>query len=233
MKKREYQATLGVKLLGAAILLLMARPLWAQASKPEPFTDYSGYVAWMQKNHKAPFKGVATTKSGVNALLDTQSKVRSFDAANETGSRNFFQNVKVNQDRNPWPKAGIASAVDPSDPKTWVVMSNDFRDNATRIFYHVSTDRGKNWTDDAMAGGADPFIGGVPLTFQVNPALSFDDAGNSHLSALSGNQILDFNNNYLNLDSEIDEVRGFSHGTYSDALPTLIDAQSCSGTLSG
>jgi hypothetical protein len=110
-------------------------------------------------------------------------------------------------------------------------MSNDFRNNATRTFYHVSTDRGKTWTDDSMTNGADPFIGGVPLTFQVNPALSFDDAGNSHLSALSGNQILDFNNNYLNLDSEVDEVQGFSHGTYSNVLPTLIDAQSCSGTF--
>jgi hypothetical protein len=233
MMKWNYELTLRATLVGAAMLLFAAKPLWAQASKTSPFTDYPGYVAWMQKNHKAPFKGVATTKLGAKALKDAQSKTNSLDTSNEAASRNFYQNVKVNQDRNPWPKAGIASAVDPSDPKTWVVMSNDFRDNATRIFYHVSTDRGKTWTDDAMTVGADPYIGGVPLTFQVNPALSFDDAGNSHLSALSGNQILDFNNNYLNLDSEIDEVQGFSHGTYSDVLPTLIDAQSCSGTFSG
>jgi hypothetical protein len=233
MMKWNYETTLRVKLLGAAILLIVGGPMRAQTSKPAPFTDYQGYVAWMQKNHKAPFKGVPATKAGAKALLHAASKTNAFDAANETASRNFFQNVKVNQDRNPWPKAGIASAVDPSDPKTWVVMSNDFRNNATRIFYHVSTDRGKTWTDDAMTVGADPNIGGVPLTFQVNPALSFDDAGNSHLSALSGNQILDFNNNYLNLDSEVDEVQGFSHGTYSDVLPTLIDSQSCSGTFSG
>jgi hypothetical protein len=239
MMKWNYDATLRVKLLGAAILLFVATPLGAQTTKPALFTDYSGYVAWMQKNHKAPFKGVPATRSGARVLQHAQSphqaetKTNSLDAATETASRNFFQDIKVNQDRNPWPKAGIASAVDPSDPKNWVVMSNDFRNNATRIFYHVSTDRGKTWTDDAMTVGADPNIGGVPLTFQVNPALSFDDAGNGHLSALSGNQILDFNNNYLNLDSEIDEVPGLSHGTYSDVLPTLIDAQSCSGTFTG
>jgi hypothetical protein len=213
-----------------AILFFAAMPLRAQSTKP-PFTDYPGFVAWMEKTHKAPFKSASTARPATNALLSAQTRTLSFDKANEAGAAKFFQDVKVNQDRNPWPKAGIASAVDPSDPKTWVVVSNDFRGNATHLFYHVSTDRGKTWTDDSLAFGADPNIGGVPLTFQVNPAISFDAAGNSHFSALSGNQILDFNNNYLNLDSEVDEFDGFGHGTYSNSLPTLIDAQSCSGTF--
>jgi hypothetical protein len=229
MKNQAYRLV-RASLLRATILLVSLSPLHAQSSKPA-FTDYPGFVAWMQKNHKAPFKGASTVRPVANALLSAQSRTLSFDKANQVGSPKFFQDVKVNQDRNPWAKAGTASAVDPSDAKTWVVVSNDFRDNATRIFYHVSTDRGKTWTDDSLASGADPSIGGVPLTFQVNPAISFDGAGNSHFSALSGNQILDFNNNYLNLDSEVDEFQGFAHGTYSNALPTLIDAQSCSGTF--
>ena len=43
-----------VKLLTGVILLLAAVPLGAQLGKPAPFKDFSSYVTWMQKNHKAP-----------------------------------------------------------------------------------------------------------------------------------------------------------------------------------
>ena len=64
-------------------------------------------------------------------------------AQNTAAAQHGYQNIKVNQDRNPWPKTGIASAVNPAHPRAWVVMSNDFRVNVNRIFYHVSTDAGK------------------------------------------------------------------------------------------
>ena len=38
-------------------------------------------------------------------------------------------NIKVNQDRNPWPKAEVGAAVDPTDGGNYVVMTNDFREN--------------------------------------------------------------------------------------------------------
>jgi hypothetical protein len=231
MRLVEYQRSPYWKLFGLAILLAIAAPLRAQTAQPAPFKDYPSFVNWMQKNHKAPFNGVVIPHSGSKSLQATQMRTAAFDNGNDAAPAKAFQNVKVNQDRNPWPKAGTASAVDPSNAKNWVVMSNDFRENLNHLFYHVSTDRGKTWTDDALVGGADPNIGYIPLTFQVNPGLSFDDDGNSCLSVLSGNEIEDFNNNYLNLDSEIDEVQGFAHGTYSDIYPTLIDAQSCSGTF--
>jgi hypothetical protein len=207
--------------------MIIAAPVWAQTGERAPFTDFASYVAWMQKNHKAPFNRNAAVMppSGV--------KAQTLEALNAAALRHAFQNVKVNQDRNPWPKTGTASAVDPSDARNWVVMSNDFRNNRNHMFYHVSTDGGQTWTDDSMVGGSDPFIGTIPLTFQSNPGLSFDDAGNSSLSALSGNQIVDFANNYLNLDSEVDEVQGFSHGIYSSLNSTPIDTQSCSGMLFG
>jgi hypothetical protein len=220
MIKRENAATICGRLLCGILLLVMTGPLRAQSNRPVPFTDYPGYVAWMQKHHKAPFLGVPTKKGAGN-----------FANWNGSSTPRGFQNVKVNQDRNPWAKAGIASAVDPSQPKNWVVMSNDFRDNATRIFYHVSSDGGKTWTDDALMGGADIFIGSIPMTYLGNPAISFDNAGNSYFSAFGGNQILDFTNNYLNLDSQVYEVAGFAHGTHSDVSPTFLDAQSCSGTF--
>src|SRR5450631_4548199 len=99
MMKWNFEATLRVKLLAAALLLFVAGPLSAQTGKPAPFTDYSSYVAWMQKNHKAPFKGVPAPRAGARALQHAQSKTNSLEAANEAASRNFFQNVKVNQDR--------------------------------------------------------------------------------------------------------------------------------------
>ena len=230
--KMQSRKTLRLKLLTGVILLLMAVPLGAQSSTPAPFKDFPSYVAWMQKNHKAPFNrsAVVIPQGAAKALQATQAKMQALSART---AQHAYQNIKVNQDRNPWPKTGVASAVNPVDPRAWVVMSNDFRVNVNRVFYHVSTNAGKTWTDDAMVGGADPFISFIPLTFQLDPGLSFDDAGNSYLSALSGNIIEDFTNNYLNLDTEVDEVQGFSNGTYSDIQSTVIDAQSCNGMFFG
>ena len=234
MYKRDCKTALHIKLVSAAALFWLAAPLWGQTGKAPSFTDYPSFVAWMQKNHKAPFPsgGAIVPKLVGKTLQQVQINRPAFDALDGAAS-GAFQNVKVNQDRNPWPKAGTASAVDPSNGKNWVVMSNDFRENLNRLFYHVSTNGGKNWTDDAMTGGADSFIGGVPLSFQTNPGFSFDDQGNSYLSALSINQIVDFNNNYANFDSEVDEVQGFLHGNYSSATSNQIDTQPCSGMLFG
>ncbi|MGA8229958.1 MAG: hypothetical protein WB795_00650 [Candidatus Acidiferrales bacterium] len=231
MKRTECGKTLPTKVVCGAILSLMAVPLWAQTGKPAPFTDFPSYVAWMQKNHKAPFNrsGAMLPQGGANALQQAQARAQAAAAV-----QHVYQNVKVNQDRNPWPKAGVASALDPSSGSgSWVVMSNDFRNNYNHIFYHVSTNRGKSWTDDSMTGAADPNIGGIPLTFQANPGLSFDDAGNSYFSALSSNVFLDFNNNYENFDSEVDAVQGYSHGSYSALVPTVIDVQTCDGIIGG
>lgn len=218
-----------VQILAAAILVLMTAPLLrAQSGGAAPFKDVPGYIAWMKQNHKAPFNipGATLTQANVKSLVAAQSKASSQKAHPP------YQNIQINQDRNPWAKAGLASAINPLNPSNWVVITNDFRINNTRTFYHVSTDRGLAWTDDLLVGGADPYTFSAPLSFQVNPSISFDNAGNSRLAALSGNEIIDFNNNYLNLDNEVDEIQGFTNGTYSYVFPTLIDAQQCDGGLS-
>jgi hypothetical protein len=79
------------------------------------------------------------------------------------------QNVKVNRDRNPWPKAEVAVGVDPKDGNV-VVMTNDFRENWDHMFYHVSTNQGTSWSDDSMVGGNDPNTGFIQLTFESDPA---------------------------------------------------------------
>jgi hypothetical protein len=225
-----------LKLLSLAILLLLAAPVWAQSDQTVPLKDGPAFLAWMQQHHKAPFNRpgpvASQAVSKASQAVAVASQTRTPQAPNASPGH-IFRNVKVNQDRNPWAKAGIASAVDASDAKNWVVMSTDYRVNFPRMFYHVSTDGGNSWTDDLLVEGSDPYIGAIPLTYQANPGLSFDHAGNSFLSALSVNSIVDFNNNYVNSDSEVDVVQGYAHGTYSSDLPTLIDAQSCSGMIFG
>jgi len=233
MHPAAFRTKIAANLLVAAALLLLAAPLCAQSDKPAPFKDIPGYVAWMKANHKAPFNliGANMPTGSAKALLEPRAKANSLNARPAANSQRAYQNIQVNQDRNPWPKAGISSAVNPADPRNWVVITNDFRVNATRLFYHVSTDHGRTFTDDLLVGGTDSLIGGVPFTFNVNPSVSFDNAGNSSFSVLSGDEIIDVNNNYFNLDNEIDEVQGFADGTYSNVFPTLIDAQQCSGGL--
>jgi hypothetical protein len=80
-----------------------------------------------------------------------------------------IHNVKINQDRDPWPKAEIAVAVDPTKASNLVVMSNDFRVNWDQEFYHVSTNGGTKWRDDSMVGGADRFTGFCSTYFSERP----------------------------------------------------------------
>jgi hypothetical protein len=199
------------------------------ASPVKAFTSLESYVQYVQNLHKAPFErdGSVLPQGGAQALARKQAAMRAAGAS--APAVVSFTNVQVTQDRNPWPKAEVAAAVDPTSPQNWVVMSNDFRENFDKMFFHVSTDNGKTWTDDAMVGGSDPFTGFIPSTFQSDPGLSFDSATNSYLSTLTGNLIVDFNAGYENLDTEVDIAQGFANGTYANLTPTPIDIQPCNG----
>ena len=214
----------------SAVLVLSSEV--TSGAEPPPFKDLASYVKWVQKNHRAPFDrdGAALPPGGAQKLRE-QAAVRAARVA-PSGPAAIFHNVQVNQDRNPWPKAEIGAAVDPTTG-AWLVMSNDFRRNFDQMFFHVSTDGGATWTDDAMVGGSDPFTGFIPATFQSDPGVSFDSSGNSYLSTLTGNLIFDGLNGYINTDTEIDAVQGFASGTYASLLPTPVDVQPCNGTFTG
>jgi hypothetical protein len=202
------------------------------AGQPEAFPDLESYVQYVQKLHKAPFDrdGSILPPGGAQALLKRQAAMRAAGAS--APAITSYINIQVTQDRNPWPKAEVAGAVDPTSPGNWVVMSNDFRENFDKMFFHVSSDGGKTWTDDAMVGGSDPFTGFIPSTFQSDPGLSFDASTNSYLSTLTGNLIIDFAAQYENVDTEVDVAQGFANGTYASLLPTPIDIQPCNGLFS-
>ena len=197
-----------------------------------PFSDFPSYVKWMKANHKAPFDrdGAVMPQGGAQALQKSQAKAKAALEASASKTT-AFHNVQVNQDRNPWPKAEVAAAIDPTTPENWVVMTNDFRRNFDQMFFHVSTNNGQTWTDDAMVGGSDPFTGFIPSTFQSDPGVSFDSSGNSYLSTITGNLLIDFVSGYENIDTEIDVAQGFAHGTYADLLPIPIDVQPCNGLI--
>ncbi|MBV9620339.1 MAG: hypothetical protein JO341_04885 [Gammaproteobacteria bacterium] len=220
-------------LAALALLLITLAPSGASANGPPPFRDFASYVKWVQSLHRAPFDrdGAAVPPGGAQKLMRAQAAAHA-GPASAAAAAALYHNVKVNQDRNPWPKAEIGAAVDPVSG-SWVVMSNDFRRNFDQEFFHVSTDNGATWTDDAMTGGSDPFTGFIPSTFQSDPGVSFDRSGNSYLTAITGNLIFDGTNGYVNDDTEVDVVQGFADGTYASLIPTPVDVQPCNGNLSG
>ena len=213
-----------VSFVATSALLFAPLASSAAAKKPVPFKDLASQTHWVNQHFRAPFDRDSARLTMNGGAVVLRKAAQALPAA-------VIHNVKVNQDRNPWPKAEIAVAADPTKARNLVVMSNDFRVNWDEQFYHVSTNGGTKWTDDRMVGGADSFIGGAQLTFQSDPGVAFDSRGHSVLSAITGNQIFDFNNLYENLDTQIEVAVGFNHGTYSLLLPTIIDTLPCNGNL--
>jgi hypothetical protein len=207
--------------------------LLADAQVPAPRT-LEDLVSYIQAHHKAPFdrEGAILPRGGAQVLMRSVLQPRAANEATAVQLSAFNgQNVKVNRDRNPWPKAEIGAAVDPTNGKNYVVMSNDFRENFDHMFYHVSTNGGLAFTDDSMVSGDDPVTGFAPMNFQSDPGVGFDRVGHSYLSTISGNLIFDFNNDYLNFDTQVEVVQGFNHGTFTSLIPTSVDDQGCNGTF--
>ena len=176
-------------LIQATLAVLLTAFLWAQtatAQEVKPFKDFTSYVTYVAKNHKAPFDrdGAVIPPAAGKALAAAHTKAAAEGTAATNAAVSGYKNIQVNQDRNPWPKAELGAAIDPSNGTGWVVMANDFRENYDHEFYHVSTNNGQTWTDDSMVGGSDPFTGFIPLTFQSDPGVSFDSAGNSSTSTM-------------------------------------------------
>jgi len=210
--------------LAAVILPTVLLCVQLSRAQDARFKAFQSIVEYIQARHRAPFH----RNGALSGIRSTQNQ-RDNSLQGSSLPVGSAHNVKVNQDRNPWPKAGVASAVDPANGSNYLVMSNDFRENNDHMFFHISKSGGATWTDDSMVGGSDPFIGFAPLMIQTDPGVAFDRAGHSFLSTLSSNQILDVNTFYVNTDTEIEITQGFAHGTYASVLPTAIDDQPCNG----
>ncbi len=215
-------------------MTVVAIGLTAQAQVPKP-QNLEDFVTYMQAHHKAPFdrEGAEIPPAGRQLLVQRMQKLGPAKLASmaTAAAATAGTNVKVNRDRNPWPKAEIGLAVDPVNGKNFVVMSNDFRENYDHQFFHVSTNGGSAWTDDSMVIGVDPVTDLAPYNFQSDPGVAFDDKGQSYLSTISGNTLLDFNVDgvYANFDTQVEEAQGFANGAYASLVPNIVDNQQCSG----
>lgn len=198
----------------------------APVSQQPPFKNLEGYVNYIRSHHKAPFdRDSVRLPNGAAAQIMKGLNQRTAQASVPGAG----SNVRINRDRDPWPKAEIAVGVDPTNGNL-VVMSNDFRENYDHMFYHVSTNGGAAWTDDSMVGGNDPYPGFIPGNFESDPGVAFDDKGHSFLSTITGNLIFDYQDStdfYENLDTQVFVAQGYNHGTYSNLIPIPIDTQPC------
>lgn len=195
------------------------------AAGTEQASGYQDYVVLMAKQHKAPF---------FSQQLATETDMEAFARKTQQApikrpvDRNVSSNIKVNQDHNAWPKAGVSAAINPTNGKNIVVTSSDFRQNFNHPYYHVTTDGGRTWSDDAVTDSIDTATF-APYNFQSNPGVAFDREGHTFLSSVSGNTFSDASTGYFNFDTEIDVVQGNANGASANLVPTAIDYAPCHG----
>jgi hypothetical protein len=95
------------------VLLALTQLATAQtkATKP-PFRDVESFVAYINAHIRAPFDrdSVRLPQGAATQLMKNAAKAKPLAAAAGAAGTH---NVKVNQDRNSWPKAEVGSAVDP------------------------------------------------------------------------------------------------------------------------
>ena len=223
-----------VRLTTLALFMSVVITQLGVAQNTLPYKNMDAFVAYVNSHIRAPFErdSARLPAGGFAAIMKNAASAKASAAATlKAASTAGTHNVRVNQDHNPWPKAEIGSAVDPVTGSNYVVMSNDFREDWDFMFYHTSTNGGASFADDAMVGGFDPVTGGIPMTFQSDPGVAFDSVGHSILSTITGGSIFDFNNGYINEDTEIEVAEGFANGSYSSSLPIVVDYQPCNGTF--
>src|SRR5215831_574695 len=113
--------------VSVGLFVALSFGLLANAQVPAPRT-LEDLVSYVQAHHKAPFdrQGAILPRGGAQVLMRSVLQPQATNEASAIQLSAFNgQNVKVNRDRNPWPKAEIGAAVDPTNGKNYVVMSND------------------------------------------------------------------------------------------------------------
>ncbi|GHO91201.1 hypothetical protein KSF_012490 [Reticulibacter mediterranei] len=196
-----------------------------QAAGSEQSTNtYQNYVSLMAKQHKAPF---FSQQLVTDATMQAFARKMQHTPAKKPAT-NATTNIKVNQDHNGWPKAGVSAAIDPINGNNMVVATSDFRQNFNHVYYHITTDGGRTWSDDTMAAGIDTATF-APYDYQSNPGSAFDREGHVFFSNISGNTFSDATTGYFNFDSEIEVVQGTNNGNNTSIVPTSIDYAPCHG----
>src|SRR5579864_9341622 len=99
-----------LEMVYAPAIALIATMAWGQpvsAQVPQP-KNLESFVQYMQSHHRAPFdRDSAFLPKEAAMKLQSNAEARQAQASKALISGS---NVKVNQDRNPWPKAEIGAA---------------------------------------------------------------------------------------------------------------------------
>lgn len=213
-------------LLSGLVLQHTTTTTYASTRARLPFRSYAEFVRFTAAHHRAPFLSTqAYTPEQYRAYVQQLGRGRT------PSSVANGRNIRVNRDQNPWSKVSVAAAVDPNNGRNIVVATNDYRQNYSHIYYHVSQSGGKTWSDDTLSQGVDSAIS-APYNQQTNPGVAFDLEGHSYISSISSNVLSDYATNYANFDTQIDVAQGYHYGTYTSYTPTLVDYAPCNGILS-
>jgi len=192
-----------------------------------PFSSYQDFAHSISMAHKAPFQPATPfSPQQWQSFRASQQKLHALVPSVPSAT-----NVKANRDLNPWSKATVALAVNPSMPKNLLVLTNDYRESFSHQYYHVSQNAGVTWHDDALTNGIDAATSS-PYNLQTNPGVAFDSNGNSFFSMLSANIISDSTTGYSNFDTQIDVVQGYNRGNFSSSTTSTVDFVPCNGVLS-
>jgi hypothetical protein len=205
------------------------------ASREAKFKNYSGFVQYTAKHHKAPF--FSHELASQEAMQTYAKKMQqNFHALKPLTNGNDKEkekegNVKVTQDYNPWPKADVAGAINPKNGQNYVIQHDDFRMNFDHQFYNVSSNGGKNWYDEVLADVIDP-VTQSSYSVQTDPGVAFDTFGNTYFSSLETNTVSDTtalssSSGYFNYDTAVTVVQGFNNGKYSSVIPRVVDYVAC------
>jgi hypothetical protein len=233
--RTRLKAKIAAALLTFARLLLLCATATAQqaqtsTSEAPVVKDYKSFVTWMRATHRAPFLADPMRMMSPQERATFEKDLAARVAANaDKTPKKPFVNVQVNQDRNPYPKYYVTQAVDPSEPANVIVVASDTRQNLERSFYHVSTDHGRKFTDDAISAGTDDVTLGSPALYNDFAVPSFDAEGNEYLIQITSQGITDFQFAYSNLDQGLQLIQGSSHGLYLGQLGIDLDVQPCDG----
>lgn len=208
------------------------------ASRDATFKDYSSFVQYTAKHHKAPFfshelASQEAMQTYAKRMQQNFHALRPLAEGYEHGG-----NVKTNQDQNPWPKADIAAAINPRDGKSYVIMHDDFRQNFDHQYYGFSANGGKTWSDDSLADSIDPVTNSA-YSVQTDPGVAIDTYGNSYHTSLETNTINDTtaqngssNASYYNYDTAVTLTQGFNNGKYTSVIPKVVDYVACNSSTS-
>lgn len=156
--------------------------------RTKPDTDMQSFMAWMQTTHKAPFpEPIANVQRRKVAEAVARQKADPSAAVARRPIERFpqqFGNIRVNQDRSPYPKTVVGVAINPADGGNFAVAGGGP--------FYVTTTNGRTWTEDQYPSlpvyeETDDVEYLAPAGYQSATGISFDRSGHTYTALAAQN----------------------------------------------